>query len=71
MKYLVLCFAAGFFLGLLVVYIWNRKHTLGTLRIYDQEGDVSVFMELECELPELRSKKAVSLRVENTSLYEN
>lgn len=71
MKYLILCFTAGFVLGLLVVYIWNRKHALGTLRIYDQEGDVSVFMELECELPELRSKNTVSLRVENTSLYEN
>ena len=73
MKYLILCFAVGFILGALSVYIWKRTHTVGALKIYDQEGEMSpaVFMELECDLPELRAKKVVSLRVENPPLYEN
>ncbi len=73
MKYLILCFAAGFMLGMLVVYIWKRTHTIGVLAIYDMKDEPSpmVFLELEEEFHEFASKKTVGLRVEKRPYYEN
>lgn len=73
MKYLILCFAAGLAIGILLVYILNRTHSIGTLKIYDTEDEIgpSVFLELEKEFPEFRKKRVVTLRVENSSYYEN
>lgn len=71
MKFITIAFAAGFILGFLLVYIWNRTHTAGILKFVDHEEMVSVFLELEKELPEIRSRKTVTLRVENSSYNEN
>lgn len=64
-------FAAGFFLGWLATYIWHRTRTIGVLKIVDHEGMSSVFLELEKEFREFRKRNRVTLRVENTSYYEN
>lgn len=77
MKYLALCFAAGFVLGILVVYIWQRRNVVGSLLVYEDEETISsgmgpsIFLELEVELEKFRGRKNVSLRVENRSYYEN
>ena len=73
MKYLVFCFVAGFIFGMLAVYIWNRKHTVGVLAIYDtiDEPSPMIFLELEEEFHVFADKKIVGLRVENRPYYEN
>ena len=73
MKELILCLAAGFILGAVVVYILNRaRDPIGVLKIYEQEGeDPMIFLELEREFPDFRKKKSVKLRVENHLYYEN
>ena len=70
-RYLIIGFGVGFFLGWLIAYIWNRTHTVGILKFVDHEEMCSVFLELEKELPETRRRKIVSLRVENSSYNEN
>lgn len=71
MKFIIIAFAAGFILGFLLVYIWNRTHTAGILKFIDHEGMTSAFLELELDFPVVRKKNQVTLRVENTSYYEN
>lgn len=71
MLYIAIAAAAGFILGTLSVYIWNRTHTVGILKFIDHEGMTSAFLELEQDLPVVRKKNRTTLRVENTSYYEN
>lgn len=77
MKYMVICFVAGLLIGILLVYIWNRTHSIGILKIYDEEDALtvgmgpSVYLVLEKDFPEFLKKKTVTLRVENPSYYEN
>lgn len=70
MRYIVLCIVIGYVLGLLTFYIFTRK-SVGTLRIIDHEEMTSVFLELDRELEEVRSKGKVTLRVENSSYNDN
>ena len=70
MKWIALCIFVGFVLGWITHYIFIRK-PIGTLRIIDHEEMTSVFLELEKELEDVRNRKKVSLRVENSSFNEN
>lgn len=71
MLYIAIAAGTGFILGALSVYIWNRTHTVGILKFIDHEGMTSAFLELEQDLPVVRKKNRTTLRVENTSYYEN
>lgn len=71
MLYIVIAAGTGFILGMLSVYIWNRTHAVGILKFIDHEEMVSVFLELEQDLPVVRKKNRVTVRVENSSFNEN
>ncbi len=71
MKFIIIAFAAGFILGFLLVYIWNRTHTSGAIAVYETEDGPTVVLELEEEFHKFRNKKIAGLRVENHSYYEN
>lgn len=71
MLYIVIAAGTGFILGMLSVYIWNRTHTVGIMKFIDHEEMVSVFLELEQDLPVVRKKNRVTVRVENSSFNEN
>ena len=63
-------FALGVLFGSVLVYILSRR-TVGILELADHEGDTYIFLRLEKDLPDVRRKRTVHLRVENTSYYEN
>lgn len=47
-----------------------ESYKAGDLEIVDYEDDLAMCLSLECEVPVMRSKKYVILRVKNSSYYE-
>lgn len=72
MEYYIIAvsFAVGVLIGMIIGLIIERTKKIGALRIQEQDGDTMIFLELECEVEELRKKRSVRLRVENSPYYE-
>ena len=70
MQYYIICVSIGLLVGWFVHYIFAQK-PVGVIKMIDHEEAVSMFLELEKDLPQIRSKKKITLRVENSSYNEN